>query len=95
MTRTVTPAVVKKIISKGLTGWEAGKLILQDVVDSYLYHVVFHTSYPLELLFITHQVVCCPLDSILSTELKYVVWFYTFTFNEATVRSKPASRGNI
>lgn len=35
MTRTVTPAAVKKIITKGLTGWEAGKLALQDVVDTY------------------------------------------------------------
>ena len=37
MTRTVTPAAVKRIITKGLTGWEAGKLILQDIVDIYFY----------------------------------------------------------
>ena len=37
MTRTVTPAAVKRIITKGLTGWEAGKLILQDAVDNYFY----------------------------------------------------------
>ena len=35
MTRTVTPTAIKKIITKGLTGWEAGKLILQDLIDSY------------------------------------------------------------
>ena len=35
MTRTVTKTAVKKIITKGLTGWERGKLILQDLVDSY------------------------------------------------------------
>ena len=35
MTRTVTKAAVKKIITKGLTGWEVGKLILQDLIDSY------------------------------------------------------------
>ena len=34
MTRTVTPTSVKRI-TKGLTGWEAGKLILQDLIDSY------------------------------------------------------------
>lgn len=35
MARTVTPTAVKRIITKGLTGWEAGKLILQDLIDSY------------------------------------------------------------
>ena len=35
MTLTVTKAAVKKIITKGLTGWEAGKLVLQDLIDSY------------------------------------------------------------
>ena len=35
MTRTVTPTAVKRIITKGLTGWEAGKLVLQDLIDSY------------------------------------------------------------
>ncbi|MCP4261065.1 MAG: hypothetical protein GY774_26670 [Planctomycetes bacterium] len=35
MTRKVTPTAVKRIITKGLTGWEAGKLILQDLTDSY------------------------------------------------------------
>ncbi len=35
MTQTVTKAAVKRIISKGLTGWEAGKLILQDSVYSH------------------------------------------------------------
>lgn len=33
MARTVTPTAVKKIITKGLTGWEAGKLLLQNMVD--------------------------------------------------------------
>jgi hypothetical protein len=36
MTRTVTTTAVKKIITKGLTGWQAGKLILQDMIDGYL-----------------------------------------------------------
>jgi hypothetical protein len=36
MTRTVTTAAVKRILTKGLTGWEAGKLILQDMIDSFL-----------------------------------------------------------
>ena len=35
MTQTVTKKAVKRIITKGLTGWEAGKLILQDLIDSY------------------------------------------------------------
>ena len=35
MTRTVTATAIKKIITKGLTGWEAGKLILQDFIYSY------------------------------------------------------------
>ena len=35
MTRTVTTKAVKKIITKGLTGWEAGKLILQDFIYEY------------------------------------------------------------
>ncbi len=35
MTRTVTKTAIKRIIAKGLTGWEAGKLILQDSIDSY------------------------------------------------------------
>ncbi len=34
MTRTVT--AVKRIITKGLTGWEAGKLLLQDLIDTFL-----------------------------------------------------------
>jgi hypothetical protein len=33
--RTVTKTAIKRIITKGLTGWEAGKLILQDSIDSY------------------------------------------------------------
>jgi len=37
MARTVTATAVKRIITKGLTGWEAGKLVLQDLIDSY-YH---------------------------------------------------------
>ncbi|MBN1362845.1 MAG: hypothetical protein JW993_19765 [Sedimentisphaerales bacterium] len=36
MARTVTAAAVKKIMTKGLTGWQAGKLVLQDMVDSCL-----------------------------------------------------------
>lgn len=35
MTRTVTTKAVKRIITKGLTGWEAGKLILQDFIYDY------------------------------------------------------------
>jgi len=35
MTRTVTKTAINRIITKGLTGREAGKLILQDSIDSY------------------------------------------------------------
>ena len=35
MTRTVTTKAVTRIITKGLTGWEAGKLILQDFIYEY------------------------------------------------------------
>jgi hypothetical protein len=35
MARTATAAGVKRILSKGLTGWQAGKLIMQDLVDSH------------------------------------------------------------
>lgn len=35
MTRTVTKKAVKRVITKGLTGWGAGKLVLQDFIDSY------------------------------------------------------------
>ena len=36
MSRTVTTTAVKRIITKGLTGWQAGKLVLQDMVDNCL-----------------------------------------------------------
>ena len=36
MTRTATATAVKRILTKGLTGWQAGKLILQDMIDSFL-----------------------------------------------------------
>jgi hypothetical protein len=36
MTRTATATAVKRMLTKGLTGWQAGKLILQDVIDGYL-----------------------------------------------------------
>ncbi len=36
MTKTVTPTAVKRILTKGLTGWQAGKLVLQDMIDGYL-----------------------------------------------------------
>ncbi len=36
MARTVTTTAVKRIIAKGLTGWQAGKLVLQDMVDTCL-----------------------------------------------------------
>lgn len=35
MVQSLTKKAVKRIIIKGLTGWEAGKLVLQDFVDSY------------------------------------------------------------
>ena len=35
MVQTVTNKAVKRILTKGLNGWEAGKLILQDLVDTY------------------------------------------------------------
>jgi hypothetical protein len=50
MTRTVTATAVKRIISKGLTGWEAGKLALQDVVDCYLHRESVLTDADLETL---------------------------------------------
>jgi hypothetical protein len=37
MTKTVTATAIKRIITKGLTGWEAGKLLLQDMIDSFLH----------------------------------------------------------
>lgn len=36
MARTITTTAVKRIITKGLTGWQAGKLVLQDMVDACL-----------------------------------------------------------
>ena len=36
MARTVTTTAVKRIITKGLTGWQAGKLVLQDMIDTCL-----------------------------------------------------------
>ncbi len=36
MARTVTATAVKRIMTKGLTGWQAGRLMLQDMVDSCL-----------------------------------------------------------
>jgi len=33
MARTVTPNAIKRIMTKGLSGWEAGRLILQDSID--------------------------------------------------------------
>ena len=35
MTRIVTTKAVKRIITKGLTGWERGKLVVQDFADRY------------------------------------------------------------
>jgi hypothetical protein len=35
MTRTATATAVKRILSKGLTGWQAGKLIMQDLADTH------------------------------------------------------------
>ena len=35
MTQTVTAKAISRIITKGLTGWEAGKLILQDFIYEY------------------------------------------------------------
>jgi hypothetical protein len=35
MAPTVATKAIKRIITKGLTGWEAGKLILQDLIDTY------------------------------------------------------------
>lgn len=50
MTRTVTPAAVKRIITKGLTGWEAGKLVLQDLIDCYLHRDSVLTDADLETI---------------------------------------------
>jgi hypothetical protein len=35
MARTATATAIKRIITKGLTGWQAGKLLLQDFIDCY------------------------------------------------------------
>ncbi len=35
MTRTVTAKAVKGLLVKGLSGWEAGKLVLQDMIYAY------------------------------------------------------------
>jgi len=50
MTRTVTTTAVKRIITKGLTGWEAGKLALQDLIDSYLHRDSVLTDADLETI---------------------------------------------
>ena len=33
MARTVTETAIRKIMAKGLSGWEAGRLVLQDFID--------------------------------------------------------------
>jgi hypothetical protein len=35
MAQTITAKAISRIITKGLTGWEAGKLILQDFINEY------------------------------------------------------------
>jgi len=35
MAKTITAKAVSRIITKGLTGWEAGKLVLQDFIYEY------------------------------------------------------------
>jgi len=35
MAQTVTAKAISRIITKGLTGWEAGKLVLQDFINEY------------------------------------------------------------
>ena len=35
MAQTITAKAISRIITKGLTGWEAGKLILQDFIYEY------------------------------------------------------------
>jgi hypothetical protein len=35
MARRLTKESIRKLLAKGLTGWEAGKFILQDLIDSY------------------------------------------------------------
>jgi hypothetical protein len=37
MAKTVTATAIKRIITKGLTGWQAGKLVLQDMIDTSLH----------------------------------------------------------
>jgi len=36
MAKTITTTAFKRILTKGLTGWQAGKLILQDMIDTLL-----------------------------------------------------------
>jgi hypothetical protein len=44
MARRLTKEAINRLLAKGLTGWEAGKLILQDMVDDYLYRESFLTE---------------------------------------------------
>jgi hypothetical protein len=34
MARRLTKEAIRKLLTKGLTGWEAGKLLLQNLVDA-------------------------------------------------------------
>jgi hypothetical protein len=44
MARRLTKEAIRKLLTKGLTGWEAGKLILQDSIESYFGRESFLTE---------------------------------------------------
>ena len=44
MTRRLTKEAIRKLLTKGLTGWESGKLVLQDFADRYRKNPPFLTD---------------------------------------------------
>ena len=44
MARRLTKEAIRKLLTKGLTGWKAGKLILQDSIESYFRRESFLTE---------------------------------------------------
>ena len=44
MARRLTKEAIRKLLTKGLTGWNAGKLILQDSIESYFMRGSFLTE---------------------------------------------------
>ena len=48
MARKLTKEAIRKLLSKGLTGWESGKLVLQDFADQSCGKPSFLTSADIE-----------------------------------------------